>query len=347
VRKSTVSFTCGAVVLFSVAAIVRFVVLPEAAQVPSNFDVTVHYSGTASMLDPAALAPGSTAPLFVTGVPVTAAQHIKVLSTSGSTAVVSDAVTIDSATGAALNSTDDTFAVNRVTLAPASASAGSGAEAHQGLAVGFPLTPAKIDYPYWDPTTRTASPAKYVKTTTLNGRKVYVYSFASAGAVADPKTLAGLPKTLPKAALAGVEPTLPAAQKQQLAAVLPSLPTEIPLSYTSNTQITADVDTATGAVLSADENQTITADLDLGPATTPLAPVLSVSLNTTPASIASAAADASTAANLLSLLRTTIPIGAVILGMLLAAGAVWTARRHRPLKPESSPENVAESAASS
>lgn len=341
------SLTCGAVALLSAAAVVHFVVLPAAAQVPSNLDVTVRYSGTASMLNPSALADGDTTHVFLTGIPVTAAQHIKVLSTSGSSAVVSDAVTVAGATGTAFSSSDDIFAVNRVTLAPAPAPAGSGAEAHQGLAVGFPLTPAQTNYPYWDTTTRTASPAKYTKTRTVDGRRVYVYSITSTGAVADPKTLAGLPKVLPKAALAALAPSMPAAQRQQLAAALPALPSSIPLSYTSKTEIIADVDAATGAVLAADEDQTITADLGLGTATTPFAPVLAISLNTTPASLATSAADAANAANLLSLLCTTIPISAAVLGVLLAAAAVWTGRRRRPLETEGSPENATESAASS
>jgi hypothetical protein len=341
-RKSTITVAAIGVLAIAAAATLRFGVVPGLDEVPANLDLTGHYAGTASLLNSAALASGDTAHVFLTNVPVTATQHVRVTATDGSTAVMSSDITVSGADGSKLLAANHIYAVDRVTLEPAAAPAGSNAENHTGLAVGFPLTPKETTYQFWDSTSDTAAPATYTKTTTTNGRQTYVYAVHSAGPVKDPTTLAGLPAQLPKTALAALAPGLPAAQATQLTAALPVLPDSIPLTYASVTDVTATVDVATGWLLALTQQQTITASMNLPTGATPLAPVLSMTLTSTPASIADSVKDATDAANLLTLAGATIPAALAVFGLILVVLAIWLARRRRGTDADAPTPNVAD-----
>jgi hypothetical protein len=55
-RKSTITLGTLGIIAIAAAATLRFAVVPGLAQVPGNLDLTGHYSGTASLLNSAALA---------------------------------------------------------------------------------------------------------------------------------------------------------------------------------------------------------------------------------------------------------------------------------------------------
>ena len=115
-RKSTVFLSIGAILLVAASAAGRFVVLPALKQLPANLDTTVHLSGTATVLDPAALASGDLPNLLKSNVPVTVAEHVSVVSTSGETAVVSDELTVAGPGNATIQASKHSWAVNRRTL---------------------------------------------------------------------------------------------------------------------------------------------------------------------------------------------------------------------------------------
>ncbi|MHA6758279.1 porin PorA family protein [Streptacidiphilus sp. PAMC 29251] len=343
-RRSVILLTSGAVLLAVASPVTRFAVLPALRQVPSDLNLTEHYSGTADLLNSAALASGDQAHIFLTNVPVTGTQLVKVTSTHGSTAVMSDRTTVAGADGKALFGSAYNWAVNRVDLTAATPPAGVKADAHTGLVVGFPLQPKAVDYPFWDTSTQTTTTAKYTRTEKLNGRDSYVYTIHAAGPVKDPGTLAGLPKALPKATVGALAATQPAAAQQALAPALPGLPALAPLSYDATTDITTVVDTATGYLLDLTQKQTVRADVAGPSGAVPLVPVLSLDIHSTDGSVADNAHTAAGDASALNLLGVVAPIGLAVLALLLALAAVLVARRpRRTATPEPTPESAAES----
>ncbi|WP_419992981.1 porin PorA family protein [Streptomyces boninensis] len=323
-RKRTIALGAGAVIVLAGAAVLRFAVVPAVHQVPDDLDATARYAGTASMLNAAALKSGDTKNAFVKGIPVTASQRVHVTGTDGGTAVVSEVLTVRAPDGKKLRNAQHRYAIDRVNLDAAKPPQGSKAEEHQGLSVGFPLTPKKTSYPFWDAATQATAPATYRKTVTAEGREAYVYHFQQMGKVADRATLAALPKALPKAQLKGLAAGQPKGKRDRLSAALGRLPDPVPVTYTSTADTTFTIDRETGTPLRAAKSQTVTANIAGG---TPLAQVMDLRLNSTPASVKERAGDAADAARLLSLAKTVIPLSLLGLAVLLAVAAAWTARR--------------------
>jgi hypothetical protein len=327
--KTSIALVTTAVLMAAAAPVVRFVLLPELRQVPANLDLTYNFTGTASLLNASALGSGDITHAFLHDVPVTGTKHVTAKSTHGRTAVLSDRVTVAGPGGGQLFGSNHLWAVDRVDLTARPAPAGSDAETHNGLIAGWPLQPARTGYPFWDTLTQTTTSATYTHTSTLDGRTVYAYTIHASGPVHDTQTLAALPRVLPKTLLAGLSPTLPANQQQVLGQALPSLPANIPLSYDATTDTTVYADTATGLLLDISQKQTVTAELStpLGPA--PLAPVLSVGLNTTPSTVKQLSGKASTSAAQLAIIGILVPIALAALAVILLALVAVSARRRR------------------
>jgi hypothetical protein len=325
-RKGTVAFTAAAVLAVAAAGAIRFVFLPTAEQLPANLDAQVHYAGTASLLNPAALASGDAAHAFLKDLPVTGTHRVRVTGVSGSTALLSDEVTLVGPQGKTLSKASHLYAVDRSSLAAVPAPSGSTVDDHQGLVL-FPLSPSKGGYQLWDPTTRRTAQAHYVRTETRAGRQTYVYSMHSAGPVRDKATLAALPPAIPKATLVALAPGLSATQRTGLNAVLPMMPSVLPLVYESTSDTTAWVDATTGAAIDSTQTQSIVADLNIGTGSTELTPVLSVDLKATQDSVSAIAGDSAHIAGLLFLITWTVPLGLLALAIVLGALAVWSDRR--------------------
>lgn len=331
-RKGALFLTAGAVILVAAAAAARYVVLPMVHQVPSDVDNTLKYTGTVSMINPAALASGDASKMFLTNVAVTAEQHVKAVQVSGRTVVMSSDTTVKSPDGAALLTSNHVFALDRVTLDATTPPAGSSdVEPHTGLALGFPLTPEKKDYQYWDTTTQTAAPAKYSEDDVRGGRDTYVYRVHAEGAIKDAKIQAMLPQTLPKAILPLLANALPQSIQQLLAQFLPGLPESMPLTYTSTTDYTFWVDKKTGILIDVDQQQTIKAELGGLLAAAPLPAAFDLSIRGTDDTVKANASDAAEAENALMLIGTYVPIGLGGLGALLfIVGIILAFRKHRP-----------------
>jgi hypothetical protein len=327
-RKAVVFTASGAVVLVAAAAVLRFAVLPNLEQVPGDLDTTLHYTGTADVVDAAALQSGNLASALRSGLPVNVAERIRSVATHGSTVVLADDTTA-AAGGATLLSSRHTWAVDRTSMAAAPPPAGSSAEPHQGLVVGFPLSPKAKDYPYWDYPTQSTVTAAYQRTEKHGGTRTYVYTVHANGPLKDPAIKGGVPAALPKATLLGLAATLPADVKSGLTAQAAQLPEQIPLAYTATNDSTFWVDTGTGYVVDVTQKQTVAAAIALGPASVPLANVFALNVRFTPETVSSVGDDAAAARRGLFLLGVVAPVALLVVAALLALIAVWLWRRGR------------------
>ena len=83
-RRSSVILSGVGLILIALGLVVRFVVLPYAAQLPEDTDVTLNYTGTATMLNPIALNAGDFAPALAKDVPILPDRRVPSPSTDNS-----------------------------------------------------------------------------------------------------------------------------------------------------------------------------------------------------------------------------------------------------------------------
>ncbi|TQC42552.1 DUF3068 domain-containing protein [Rhodococcus sp. WS4] len=330
IRRSSVVWGVIGLVLIALAALTRFVVTPYMAQLPSDTDVTVTYTGTAILLNADALQAGDVANAVAEDVPVTIDRRVHVLDTKGSTAVVADEATIQA--GPAVLPSTHTYAVDRTSLEAVSGPDGAPAvEQASGLTVAFPVHPAPEDrYAYWDPQSRTSAPITYTGQNTRQGRDVRVYTTTVSGTLKDDATLATLPPALPKNLLASLAPALPAEVMAAVGPLVPTLPDPVPLAYTADTTLTFYVDNTSGVVLDARLQQQVTAGIAANGSTTDVTPVLAVDATVTPESRQAAADTAASISTALTMLGTVTPIVLLLLGLI--AVAVAFVRRYPPAR---------------
>ena len=327
--RSAVVLAVVGVLLLVAAAILRFVVVPSVSKLPDDLDVTQEFEGTYSGLNPAALSGGS-GQVLVQDVPVTASRQITAESVDGDTLVV--ARTVERSIGGQEDPSGVLrYAVDRTDAE--SVPAPDGAEdvvESEGLVFTLPLDPSTdTEYRLWDQTTAQAYPLTYQGEDTLEGRTVYQYRSVAEGEVADPGAL-GLPSELSKGQLSTLAPALadllPPGLLAQLPTLLALLPDSIPLSYTAATTSVISADAELGATIAAESTQQITASLPLGPQSLDV-PFSTIELASTEASVSERASDTADSAGTLNLIGTVLPLIALVLGVLLLAGALVMARR--------------------
>jgi hypothetical protein len=219
-------------------------------------------------------------------------------------------------------------------MAAVPAPTGSGAEAHQGLVVGFPLSPAAKNYPYWDYPTQSSVTATYQRGEKHGGSQTYVYTVHASGPLKDPAILATVPATLPKSTLLALASALPAPVQSGLTAQAAQLPDQIPLAYTATGDATFWVDTSTGYVVDTTQKQTVAAAIALGTVTVPLATVFALNVKFTPETVKSVGDDASSARQGLLLIGVVAPVVLLVIAVLLVLLAIWRGRRTRGTGPD-------------
>ncbi len=328
-RTSLVLAVLG-VLLIVAAAVVRFVVVPTATKLPEDLDVMLEFEGTYNGINPAVLSGGATE-VMAEDVPIQAVRNVTAESTDGDTEIVlrKDERTVGDGEPAV---TEVRFAVDRETdeAGPAPEGAEDVTDA-EGLVFTFPIDPQPEDgvYEYWDQYTRQAAPVTFEGEETLGGRDVYRYESVAEGELADPAAL-NLPTSLPKETLAALAPGLEGMVAPELLAalpsVLPSLPAEIPIAWTSKITTMVDADRELGATIAGGSTQEITGSLDLG-ITTVDVPFATIAIYSTDESIEDRGSEVSGQARLLTLLGTVLPIVALVLGVLLILAALLLARR--------------------
>ncbi|MEO6886395.1 MAG: porin PorA family protein [Jatrophihabitantaceae bacterium] len=317
--RKTLAFTglaLGLALLLS-AGVVRWIIAPNDAVLPSNTNTTRAYAGTAAVLfNPAALTTGS-GPVLLTNVPVTVAHQTKVLATSGGNALVSDAKTIKAA-GSTVAAVDYRYSVDRTNLGQGSHF--SGVLTQTGLTFNWPIRTAAHDYTGYVPDTGKTTTLKYTGTATRGGITTDVFTTVmTPAAITDAQQLAELPKSLPKATLLRLAPSLnlPAAQLAALANMLPQLPDPVPFGYTYQGTATYYVAPQTGIVVDLVQHETRTLTIQVGTAVVPVTPVMDITFTDTPATLVSAVNDARTKGDSINLLYRTLPISLTIGGVVL------------------------------
>ena len=328
--RSSVLLGVLGVLLIIAAAVVRFVVVPSATDLPEDLDVTLEFEGTYNGVNPGVLS-GAAGDALLSDVPIEATRRVQAQSVDGDTMIVSRTDTQQ------VGDTDPTvtevrFAVDRTDREGGPAPDGEDrVTPSEGLTFTLPVDPSTKDnaYVYWDQATLQAFPVTFEGGDTIGDRDVYRYQSVAEGALADPAAL-GLPTTLPKAQLVALAPTLgsslPPETINALAGLLPSLPDEIPISWTSRTTTTVTADSELGATIAGGSTQEITGTLDLN-GTSVSVPFATIAVDSTDASDQARADDVAGDAQKLLLVGTVLPIVAGVLGVLLIAAALLLARR--------------------
>lgn len=328
-RSSLVLAVIG-VLLIVAAAVVRFVIVPSVTKLPADLDVTLEFEGTYDGINPAVLS-GGTTEVLAQDVPIVASRNVSAQSVDGDTEIVrrADERTVGDGEAAV---TEVFFAVDRGTAeaGPAPDGAEDVTDA-EGLVFTLPVDPSPEDdvYEYWDQNTLQAAPVTFEGEETFGGRDVYRYESLSEGELANPGAL-NLPTSLPKDTLAALAPGLDGLVSPELLAalpaVLPTLPAEIPITWTSRTTTFVDADQQLGATIAGGSTQEVTGSLDLG-VTTVDVPFATIAIYSTDESIDTRGDQVADDSRLLFLVGTLLPIALLVLGVLLLVAALLLARR--------------------
>ncbi|WP_166518259.1 porin PorA family protein [Candidatus Blastococcus massiliensis] len=328
--RSSVILAVVGVLLIVAAAVVRFVVVPSVAKLPTDLDVTLEFEGTYNGINPGVLT-GSATEVLSQDVPIQATRQVLAEDVDGDTEIVlrQDERTIGERKPQV---TEVRFAVDRGTAEAGPAPDGAeNVTSAEGLVFTLPVDPSTEEgaYTYWDQSTMQATPLTFEGEDTLGGRDVYRYQSVAEGELADPNAM-GLPTFLPKAQLAALVPGLEGLVAPELLAalpaVLPTLPTSIPIEWTSKTTTLVDADQELGATIAGGSTQEITGSLDLG-VTEVDVPFATIEVYSTDDSIEDRGDEVGSQSSLLSLVGTILPIVALVLGVLLIVAALLLARR--------------------
>lgn len=326
------------VLCLAAAAILKWVVVPNQAKLPSDENATRQYDGTAKiLLNPQALKTGDLKTALLFNTPVNATRNVKTLATSGNVAEVQDTRTLATASGQPVGNTQATYAVDRKTLAATSDHPSSWqVTPAQGLTVSWPIGAEKKNYTGWVQETQITTALKYLRQETKQGVTTYVYQGdAPPAPIKDPQVLSVLPAALPVSTLEALSSVLPMSPdvKAQLTALLPQLTQPVPLTYTYQAHSTYWVEPTTGLVVDTQREDIRMAGLSVsGRTIAAVIPVFDVVTAYTSTSISNAASDAKDKKNTIDLFGTTLPLVLLIVGILalLAALLVFILSRRSP-----------------
>jgi len=337
-RKTAVA--CGAVgVIFLVAAgLLAFWITPQfIARLPGDSNTVRTYDGQIrSLIDPLALQQGNLAAAIKVGLPETLRRQVKVLQTSGNTALVRDSTTVTSS-GRQIGGVTSQYAVDRRSLEATASHPGSwNVTDASGLTVNWPIGAKQQNYTGWVVDTQATTQLRYLRQEQHGGVNTYVYrATVPATPVKNPQVLRDLPKALPAKLFqqVGKSGLVPASTLAGLATAFPHT-AQIPVGYLYEATSTYWVAPATGIVvdISTVEQQLGGVALPDGKIV-PLLPVLADSYSGSQASVQAAATDATNGSNAIQAVGTTVPIVAAVVGLVLLVIAVILGRRGRGRGP--------------
>ncbi|HEY6596061.1 MAG TPA: porin PorA family protein [Asanoa sp.] len=316
------------VLCLAAAAVLRWVVVPNRAELPSDENTTRQYDGTAkTLLNPQALNTGDLKTALLVNTPVTATRTVKALATTGSAAQVQDTRTLTTADGRPVGNTEATYAVDRTMLEATSDHPSSWqVTPATGLTVSWPIGAEKKDYTGWVQETQSTTTLRYLRQETKQDLTTYVYQAETQSAkIKDPQVLNALPKQLPVSTLRALSAALPLSPdlKARLATLLPRVTQPVPLSYAYQVKSTYWVEPTTGLVVDTQREDTRAAGITVsGQTITGILPVFDVATTYTSNSVADAANDAKDNKNTIDLFRTTLPLILLIVGVVALLGAL-------------------------
>ena len=330
------------------AGVVRWVVAPKLAVLPGDTDTTRTYTGTAATLFNEQALTAASGPVLLHHVPVSLTHRTRVLDTHGENALVADSGSIVAA-GSPVGGFHYRYAVDRTDMERGTGF--SDVVAQSGITFNFPIHTGRHDYPGWMSDTRSTTPLMYEGTATHGGLKTYVFRADSKPTlITDAETLKSLPAALPRATVTQLAGGLglPAGTMGSLAQLLPSLPDPVPFSYTFRTVATYWVEPTTGEIVDLRERDVRTLALQVGDHLVPVTPVLDMTYTSSPAQLAAAVKDARHDAGQVNLIYRTVPLTALLTGLLLlvaAAGLLVLRRRPNPSRSSTSSPTTEQPAA--
>jgi hypothetical protein len=335
-RKAAV--TCGAIGLIFLlfAALLAWWITPSfVARLPSSYNKTRTYDGTIhKLLVPADLAGANPASAVKTNLPATLTEQVKVLQTSGNSALIEDIRTVKAA-GSQVARTDSHYSVDRKTLEATAPHPSSWiVTPAKGLTVSWPLGAKKQNYTGWVPLTNTTTPLKFVGEAKQGGITTYAYrASVPATRITNQQVLGNLPSSLPTSLVPNLirAGLVTPSQAASLATVFPHA-TSIPLAYTYQATNTYYVAPATGLVVNVANNETETANVRLpGGGLAPVTPVLSDSYHASPSSLSAAVSDANSGSGAITAFGVALPLALLVIGSVLVLTAIflWMRKRSR------------------
>ncbi|HXP18718.1 MAG TPA: porin PorA family protein [Streptosporangiaceae bacterium] len=335
-RKAAIFCSVTGVILLAAAGLLAFWIAPQyIARLPSDSNTVRTYNGhIRSLADPVALRQGNFAGVLKAGLPETLHQRVKVLQTSGNTALVQEANTVD-VSGRQIGTVTSQYAVNRSSLEATDSHPGNWSVTDaSGLTVNWPIGAKKQNYTGWVNTTHTTTQLKYVGQQQRGGLNTYVYqATVPTTVIKNPQVLGALPKSLPVRVLKEVGKTglVPPKLLAGLARAFPHV-ADVPLGYTYAATSTYWVAPATGVVVDVSTSETQMGGVALPQGkVVPLLPVLVDSYQGSQGSVQAAATDAKNGSNTITTFGTAVPIAAAAVGFVLVVIAVvlWMRARRR------------------
>lgn len=322
------------IVLVAGAGVIRWVVAPAATVLPSDTNTQRTYTGVASSVINPTITTGTLyGPAILHNQPVTVLHHVKVLKTNGSNALVSEEKKVV-VLGHTIADQTHRYAVDRKNMGRGSAF--PEAVQQTGVTFNWPINTQKQDYTGWISDTGTTTTLKYSGEAKRGGVDTYVFkATVPQTRITDPVELAQLPPTMSKALLNQMAPSLGLTipQLQKMAGVLATLPDPVQFAYLFSGTSTYWVAPDSGVVVDVASHEVRTSAFALpGGQIAPVGPILDFSYTSPPLTLKAAANDATDAANKMQLIETTIPLVALISGVVLLVVVLVIAavRRRRP-----------------
>lgn len=350
-RKTAVACGVVGVILLAAAGLLAFWVTPAfIARLPSGSNTVRTYDGQIrSLIDPVPLLQGNFAGAVKLGVPETIRRQVKVMQTSGNTALVSDAATV-TAGGRQIGALTSQYAVDRSSLeATASHPSSWSVTNAKGLTVSWPIGAAQQNYTGWERFTQTTTQLKYLRQEQHAGVNTYVYQATLPPTpIKNPQVLATLPKALPVSLLPGASRAglIPQSLLAGLAKLIPPGAVQVPVGYLYTATTTYWVAPATGIVIDLSTSEQEQGGIALGSKIIPVFPVLTDSYKASPASVQAAVTDANNGSSTIQTFGVILPIVFAAVGFVLLVIAVilWMRGHGRgrevPKVPAPPPVNV-------
>jgi hypothetical protein len=313
-----------AFVLLAGGLLARFVVYPSQLRFPADVDVTRNYEGALSvMMNPAAVATGDLANLFMRDVPVTLSRTVETLEVGGDDGAIVQETAAMSGPAGVIMATVDVYSIDRSSMeAITNFSDDARVIDRDGLVIGWPIGTDKQDYVGWNGDTLEPVALAYAGEEARGGIDTYRFEATSdPGLIVDPEILGTLPVTLPKALLADVAATIGLSDEQaaQLAQLLQVLPDDVPIAYTYAFEKSYWVEPATGVLVDVDVSETRAAAIQVPDGTiVPLTEIQQLDYTSTATSVQEAIDDANGAMFGIRLLGQLIPGVAILLGVVVA-----------------------------
>jgi Porin PorA len=322
------------------AGLLRFVIVPAAAQLPADVDTTLIMTGRLTTLDPEALDRGDLQHAIIRDAPSRLDWRVRSAGVQGDAELLADTQILTSPPSPReIARVELTYAVNRKTLYGTRAITGPGITNPVGLTESFPIPTEQRDYLGW------VDDAERTTTLPFRGEEEHAglltYRFIAdirALPITDRRVLDQFPTSLPKAvlpvaaSLLGASPQLQA----QLRAALPKLPDNVALTYTYTEYTDFWVEPTTGVVVDLNRHEMRSVVLPL-----PGSPQLAVYDNRyapTAASVADQRDEAADGRDEIMLLGSTVPLMLAISGGVLVAVAAWLVLRARRRRSGSGPD---------